>query len=131
MTDILTKGYELYAALNSGDADALKRLLRGDFKGQLSPGLPRGLGKNYSGLNAMMGEAWAVVDQLFYLDVKADQFFDAGEVLIVRGVYDGTARESGKALRAPFAHFWEYDGMQFSQLQQITDTGLWRDSIIG
>ena len=50
MTNILSKGHELYAALNSGDADALQRLLRADFNGRLSPGLPRGLGKNYSSL---------------------------------------------------------------------------------
>jgi 2-(1,2-epoxy-1,2-dihydrophenyl)acetyl-CoA isomerase len=129
MTNILSKGHELYAALNSGDADALQRLLRIDFSGSLSPGLPRGLGKNYSSLNAMMSGAWAVVDELIRLEVKIDQFFDAGEVLIVRGTYGGIARETGKVLRAAFAHFWQFDGMQFSGLQQITDTGRWRDAI--
>ena len=129
MTNILAKGHELYAALNSGDADALQQLLRADFRGRLSPGLPRGLGKNYSGLDAMMGEAWAVVGRLFQLDVKVDQLFDAGTVLIVRGTYNGTATETSKILSATFAHFWEFDGMQFSELQQITDTGLWRDAI--
>lgn len=129
MTNILAKGHELYAALNSGDADALQQLLRADFRGRLSPGLPRGLGKNYSGLDAMMGEAWAVVGRLFQLDVKVDQLFDAGTVLIVRGTYNGTATETSKILSAAFAHFWEFDGMQFSELQQITDTGLWRDAI--
>lgn len=129
MTNILAKGHALYAALNSGDADALQQLLRADFRGRLSPGLPRGLGKNYSGLDAMMGEAWAVVGRLFHLDVKVDQLFDAGTVLIVRGTYNGTARETSKILSATFAHFWEFDGMQFSELQQITDTGLWRDAI--
>jgi ketosteroid isomerase-like protein len=129
MTHILTKGHDLYAALNSGDADALQRLLSDDFRGRLSPGLPRGLGKSYSGLDAMMGQAWALVDQLFQLDVKAEQFVDAGEVLIVRGTYSGTARETGKVLSAAFAHFWDYDGTRFSGLQQITDTGLWRDAI--
>ncbi|MDH6590415.1 ketosteroid isomerase-like protein [Variovorax sp. TBS-050B] len=129
MSEISTKGRELYAALNSGDADALARLLRDDFSGCLSPGLPRGLGKTYGGLNAMMGEAWAVVDQLFDLDVEVDQLFEAGDMLIARGMYHGTAKQSGKAFRAAFAHFWHYDGTQFSQLQQITDTGLWRDAI--
>jgi ketosteroid isomerase-like protein len=129
MTNILIKGHDLYAALNSGNADALQRSLSGDFRGRLSPGLPRGLGKSYSGLDAMMGQAWALVDQLFQLDVKAEQFFDAGEVLIVRGTYSGTARKTGKVLSAAFAHFWQYDGTRFSGLQQITDTGLWRDAV--
>lgn len=47
MNSILTKmGQELYAALNSGDADALQRLLTVDFTGQLSAGLPRAWASN-------------------------------------------------------------------------------------
>ena len=129
MTDILAKGRDLYTALNRGDADALRQLLRTDFRGRLSPGLPKGLGTSYSGLEAMMGEAWAVVGQLFDLDAEVDQLFDAGTVLIARGTYNGTARETGKVLSAEFAHFWQFDEGQFSELQQITDTGLWRDAI--
>ncbi|HVE53140.1 MAG TPA: nuclear transport factor 2 family protein [Ramlibacter sp.] len=120
----------LYAALNSGDADALQRLLAVDFIGQLAPGLPVNLGRRYDGLHAMLSEAWAEVDRLFQLEVKADRFFDTGEVLVVHGTYEGIARATGKALHAGFAHFWQFDGTRFTGLQQVTDTAMWRDALV-
>lgn len=129
MSAILTHGQDLYTALNSGDATALQRLLAHDFKGQLSAGLPRGLGRDYVGRDAMLGEAWAVVDTLFDLQLNAGCFLDAGGVLVVHGSYEGTSRQTGKALRAAFAHFWDYDGTRFTGLRQVTDTAMWHEAM--
>jgi hypothetical protein len=41
----------------------------------------------------------------------------------------GTARDTGKPLRAAFAHFGQFNGTQFTGLQQVTDTGMWRDAL--
>ena len=129
MTPIIAKANELYRALNSGDVDALRRLLSRDFRGQLSAGLPDGLGRTYEGLDAMLAEAWAAVDELLQLEVQLEQLFDGGALLIARGTYCGTARQTGKVMRAAFAHFWRFDGQQFTSLQQVTDTGIWRDAL--
>lgn len=129
VTPMLSKAHELYAALNGSDAAALQRLLSSDFSGQLSAGLPQGLGRTYDGLNAMLGEAWAAVDELLLLELKVEQLIDGGTVLIARGSYDGTARRTGRTMHAAFAHFWQFDGTQFTALQQVTDTGMWRDAL--
>ena len=61
MSKIIDKGHELYAALAAGDVDVLKSPLTADFRGQLTEGLPHGLGRTYDGLDAMMKEGWGAV----------------------------------------------------------------------
>ena len=39
------------------------------------------------------------------------------------------AKRTGRTLHAAFAHFWQFDGTQFTALQQATDTGMWRDAL--
>lgn len=129
MNLILDKGETLYAALNAGDVQALRHLLSEDFQGQLSPGLPQGLGGYYSGLEAMMRDAWGHVGALLELELNVHRFWDAGAMLIVQGCYDGTVRRSGRSLHAEFAHFWAFDGAFFTRMQQITDTALWHDAL--
>lgn len=129
MSKLLSLGKELYRALNEGDAVALQRLLSTDFKGHLSAGLPHGLGRDYDSRDAMMSEAWAYVDANFAIEISVEHFFDAGDVLIVHGSYVGSSRLTGGALRADFAHFWVFDGRQFTGLRQVTDTALWHKSL--
>lgn len=129
MRSLLKQGRDLYTALNTGDANALQQLLSNDFKGQLSAGLPSGLGGDYLGLDAMMGEAWAVVDRLFDVKLNADYYFDAGDVLVVHGFYDGTSRQTGRSLRAAFAHFWVHNGTHFIGMRQVTDTAMWHNAL--
>jgi hypothetical protein len=47
----------------------------------------------------------------------------------VHTTYEGRAKTTGKQLRAAFAHFWQFNGAQFTSLQQVTDTGIWRDAL--
>lgn len=123
MTDILDRGRELYAALAGGDAEALKRLLAPDFRGELTAGLPRGFGRASEGLEAMMSEAWGGVGELFEMGPQVEELFDGGEMLIGRGFYVGTAKPTGKPVRASFAHFWLFDGRRFTSVRQVTDSG--------
>ncbi|MBX9943836.1 MAG: nuclear transport factor 2 family protein [Reyranella sp.] len=129
MSDILSAGRVLYAALADGDADALGRLLSPAFQGRLTEGLPHGLGRQYDGLEMMMN-AWAAADRRFeMLRPEPDELFDGGCVLIARGHYVGKANATGRPLRAAFAHFWPFDGRQFTAVRQITDSGAWRDAL--
>lgn len=129
MTSILVKGRELYAALASGDAEALGRLLTPDFQGHLSEGMPLGLGRRYDGLGPMMSDGWAAIDRCFEVNPRPDELIDGGAVLIGRGNYVGTARPTGRPLRAAFAHFWRFDGQRFTAVQQVTDTAKWHEAV--
>ena len=129
MTDILTKGRELYQALAGGDLTTLRRLLADDFQGDLTQGLPHGLGRHYDGLDAMMSDGWAGVGEWFDMSPHPEELIDGGHVLVGRGHYVGTARHTGRPVRAAFAHFWPFDGRQFTGVVQVTDSAAWRDGL--
>ena len=129
MSDIINKGEQLYAALQSGDVEAFHRLLSLDFRGELTAGLPHSLGRVCEGLDAMVGEGWSAVDEIFEMGPQVDKLYDGGDVLIGRGWYVGTARSTGKPLRAAFAHFWSYDGERFTGVHQVTDSATWERAL--
>lgn len=129
MNQILIKGGELYAALAAGDADVLRDLLTDNFCGELTEGLPEGLGGRYEGRDVMMAQGWGAVGALFDMGPQVAALYDAGDVLIARGHYVGKAKTTGKPVRAAFAHFWTFDGGRFGSVTQVTDSGLWRDAL--
>ncbi len=131
MTDIVAKGRDLYAALAVGDVATLRRLLSDTFQGQLSEGLPHELGRRYDGLEAMTADGWGSVGLWFDMRPEVQELVDGGDVLIGRGDYVGVAKPTGRPVRAAFAHFWRFDGEQFTGVAQITDTGMWRDALDG
>jgi ketosteroid isomerase-like protein len=129
MSDIIAKGEQLYAALTSGDLDILRRVLSPNFRGELTAGLPQGLGRRYEGLETMIGEGWGRIGALFAMQPQVEQLYVSGGTLIARGSYVGTAKPTGKSVRAAFAHFWKYDGDQFTGVYQVTDSATWQRAL--
>lgn len=129
MADILNEGRQLYAALAAGDVEALGRMLTPNFQGQLSEGLPNGFGRGYDGLQAMMEDGWGAIGAVFEMSPQPEELIDGGDVLIGRGHYVGTAKPTGKAVRAAFAHFWQFDGRHFTSVRQVTDTAKWHEAL--
>lgn len=130
IADIEVRGRELYRALADADVKALRRLLSSNFQGELTAGLPNGLGRRYEGLDAMMSEGWAKVGRLFEMSPQPERLINGGDVLIGLGAYVGVAKPTGKAVRAAFAHFWSWNGGQFTGVRQVTDSGAWRDALL-
>lgn len=129
MSEIIAKGEQLYAALNSDDMEALQGLFSPDFRGELTAGLPQGLGRIYDGLDTMMAEGWGAVGEYFDMGPQPEKLYDGGDVLIGRGWYVGTAKPTGKPFRAAFAHFWSYDGECFTGVHQVTDSATWEQAL--
>ncbi len=50
------------------------------------------------------------------------EFFDAGESVIVTGRYSGAHKGTGKKIDAQFAHFWKLADGKVTHFQQYTDT---------
>jgi ketosteroid isomerase-like protein len=125
---MMEKGRLLYGALAAGDTAALHKLLHERFQGHLTDGLPNGFGGRYDGLPRMM-DAWGGADTWFDMAPRVDRFFEGGKVLIAQGHYVGTAKPTGKPVRAAFAHFWDFDGERFTSVRQVTDSGAWRDAL--
>jgi 2-(1,2-epoxy-1,2-dihydrophenyl)acetyl-CoA isomerase len=129
MTDMVAMGQELYIALRAGDVEALRRLLSADFRGELTAGLPRHLGRVHEGLDAMIADGWGAVDALFDMAPQVETLHDGGDVLIARGHYVGKVRSTEKPFRAAFAHFWTCDGVRFTGLHQVTDSAMWEHAL--
>lgn len=118
-------GERLYEALADGDVGALAELLAEDFEGDLSPGLPEGLGATpYAGRDAML-HAWGRIAQRLEIAPLLEDLHVSGATLIGRGRYLGRARRGGTWLDARFAHFWTVDGGRLSSVRQVTDTVAW------
>jgi uncharacterized protein len=56
--------------------------------------------------------------------VKAEEFYDAGDTVIVTGNYSGSYNATGKNMTTPFAHFWTIAGGKIVKFVQYTDTAV-------
>jgi 2-(1,2-epoxy-1,2-dihydrophenyl)acetyl-CoA isomerase len=127
---LLDAGARLYRALGAGDVDVLRALLAEDFQGHLTAGLPHGFGtRTYDGRETMLRDGWGAVGEYFRMSPHVEQLFVAGDVLIGRGAYVGTAVPTGKPVRAAFAHFWRFRGAQIVSVDQVTDSALWQQAL--
>jgi ketosteroid isomerase-like protein len=54
--------------------------------------------------------------------VKADEFLDAGDRIVVLGNYSGTYKKTGKSMHVPFAHVWTVENSKATKFVQYTDT---------
>ena len=63
--------------------------------------------------------------------VKPNEFYDAGETVIVTGNYSGSYNATGKNMSTPFAHFWSVAGGKIVKFVQYTDTAVMNRALAG
>jgi ketosteroid isomerase-like protein len=61
--------------------------------------------------------------------VLPEEWLDAGNHIVVLGTYSGRHKESGKEVRAQFAHIWGVTHGRVVRFQQYTDTKQFADAI--
>lgn len=61
--------------------------------------------------------------------VMPEEWLDAGNHIVVLGTYNGRHKESGKEVRAQFAHIWGVAHGRVVRFQQYTDTKQFADAI--
>lgn len=61
--------------------------------------------------------------------VAPKEVFDAGDTIIGHGYYSGTYRQTGKQVRAQFAHFFSFRAGQIVKFQQYTDTAQFKHAV--
>jgi ketosteroid isomerase-like protein len=87
-------------------------------------------GGTHHGRDAVLREvvepAFAKVDAF---RVQCDQFFDAGDHVVVTGRFRGRGKDTGIELNAPFAHIWTLRGDKAIRFQGYTDTANWLDAL--
>lgn len=61
--------------------------------------------------------------------VAPQEVLDAGETIIGHGYYSGTYKQTGKQVRAQFAHFFTFRDGQIVKFQQYTDTAQFKQAV--
>jgi uncharacterized protein len=61
--------------------------------------------------------------------VMPEEWLDAGNHIVVLGTYSGRHKESGREVRAQFAHIWGVTHGRVVRFQQYTDTKQFADAI--
>ena len=120
---------ELYQVLADGDGARLAALLHPGFEGQVTEGLPLGLGGRYHGPEAMRRDFWGQIARSFEARAEPASYCPLPDGrLMVTGRYTGTARGGGR-LDAEFVHFLTFSGEQVIGLVQLTDSARWASAL--
>lgn len=63
--------------------------------------------------------------------VRPEEWLDAGHHIVVLGTYTGKRKETGRDVRAQFAHVWGVRGGRVVRFQQYTDTKQFAEAVVG
>ena len=119
---VLTPVRGFYDAVGRGDVPGILALLHRDLAWTEAEGFPY-----FSGTWHHPHE---VVDKLLIpigrdwlgFSVIPEEFLVDGDRVVTFGAYSGTAKASGKPMRAPFAHRWQVRDGRLARFDMSTDT---------
>ena len=118
-----------YDAVARGDVPAVVAVLDSDLNWTEAEGFP------------YYGGTWTspqdVVDKLLIplsrdwneFAATPSDFVEADDRVVAFGAYSGTAKSTGKAMRAPFAHVWTVRNDKITRFNMYTDTVLVRAAL--
>jgi ketosteroid isomerase-like protein len=75
------------------------------------------------GVFARIGQEWE------WFTVTPKEVLDAGETVVGRGYYAGKYRQTGREVRAQFAHVFGFRNGKVVTFQQYTDTAQFREAV--
>jgi ketosteroid isomerase-like protein len=111
---------EVYTAIQQGDFERLKGHLAHDVEWELPDTIPwGGVHHGHLGIESVYESYTEHVDGVW---ADPDEFFDAGDSVIVLGRVSGTARATGEHFEVPFAHVWGLEDGVPSRLRAYFDT---------
>jgi uncharacterized protein len=117
----LVKG--IYHAFGTGDVPAAIAAMSPEIEWNEAESFPYADGNPYRGPEAILAGVFArLASEWDGFHVEPEQFFDAGDTVIVTGRYAGTCRDTGTAMNPQAAHFWTVADGQVVRFQQLVDT---------
>lgn len=110
-----------YEAEKRGDLNAFYTLFAPEIEFDLAEG--------YSPAGAYVGHKNVIEGMMpaffgFYTSYSSEpeEFFDAGDTIVVLGHYQGHTKETNRELKAAFAHIWSVRDGKIARIRQYTDT---------
>jgi ketosteroid isomerase-like protein len=126
MSETAAVAQRLYDAIAARDPQAILAALHDDFVGEVSHGMPLGVGGRHDGRHAMLRDVWWKIFASYEAHVEPERYLPCGEhEVVVLGHYRGSERASGRPLDAAFAHVITVRDGRIASLRQITDTRRW------
>jgi len=84
----------------------------------------------YIGPQAVLeGVFMRIVSDWDNFTVTPEAILDAGDQVVTLGIYAGTHKKTGKAVRAQMVHVWNLANGKAVKFQQYTDTKQFADSV--
>ena len=115
----------LYSFLRGESDEKPENILADDFTGHLTDNLPFQLGGDYTSRKDMISRGWGGVGQYFDMKPELHKYYFVEDQLIAQGFYVGVAINTGKPVKAAFAHFWTLKDQKFTHVYQVTDSAAW------
>jgi uncharacterized protein len=117
---------DAYGALGRGDIPAVVAMMNPAIEWH-EPGLrgypPPGGDRVFLGPSSVVRSVFAALPETWEnLTAAPEEFLGTGERVAVVGRYTGTAKESGRALEAPFVHVWTVRDGALCRFENYTDT---------
>lgn len=119
-TDLIKRIYE---AFNSRDYPGVLEFLDANILWIVADHSPLSDRNPYRGLDAVRDGVFARIAAAFErFTVRADEFLDAGNKIVVLGYYDGLLKGKEPSFQTQVAHIWSIENGKVVKLQQYTDT---------
>ena len=113
----------IYHAFATGDVPAVVAAMSPDIEWNEAENFPYSDGNPYRGPEAILGGVFARIGgEWDGFSVDHEEFFDAGDTVIMTGRYTGSHKGSGQDMNPQVAHFWTLEDGKVVRFQQLVDT---------
>jgi uncharacterized protein len=113
----------MYAAFANGDIPTIISALDPQVEWWEAENFIYDDGNPYVGPDAVLTDVFMrIIAEWEGFAVAPQAVLDAGETIIGHGYYSGTNKQTGKQVRAQFAHFFTFRAGKIVKFQQYTDT---------
>lgn len=110
----------VYEAFGNGDVPAVLGAFADDIEWYETEGMP--YGGLHRGPQAVAENVFGPITQdIDGFTVTADEFYAAGDEVVVIGSYSGTGAATGKPLQLPMAHAWTVRDGKIARFRQFAD----------
>jgi uncharacterized protein len=114
---------DMYAAFGRGDISTVIAALDPQIEWLEAESFIYADGNPYVGPNAVLeGVFMRLGTEWDGFTVSPKEVLDAGDTIIGHGYYSGTYKQTGKNVKAQFAHFFTFRDGKVVKFQQYTDT---------
>ena len=113
----------IYRAFEDGDVQAVFARFDPSVEWLAAENSPAARSRPCRGVDEVRDGVFKLIAEEFPgLAMSVNEWLDAGERIVVLGIYAGERKVTGKRFRAQFAHIWTVAAGKVVRFQQYTDT---------